>query len=264
MPSESLVESGIDRDWLLGEASRDPIAHAWAVWDLDHGGGRVRFTTLREHGRPRAYLLVWYGLPSAPVVHWVGVPEDPRLLLRSLPERPLIAIVPAPVADAVAAARPPVVSYPLLVLALDPTAPEPARPPPEVRRLRRDDAPALERLAKSNPELLTAAYLAIDPGVEQIWGVMDERGSLRAVARVQLALPKVWMIGGIYTAPDFRGRGLGTAVTSAATLAALAAGATPALVVREDNASARHIYASLGYRLVDHRVWIDAGVDRRP
>src|ERR1700674_4517704 len=95
-PVGSLVE-GIDREWLEAAARSDPIAHAWAVYDLDYSSERVRFVSLRQEGTPPAYPLIWYG-PDVPVVHWVGTPPGWSHLFAALPSRPMVAIVPPSVA----------------------------------------------------------------------------------------------------------------------------------------------------------------------
>ena len=263
MPERVAVTPGIDRGWLEEAAAADPIAHAWALWDLDHAPDRVRFLTLSVEGTPSAYLLLWFGLPHAPVVHWVGSTRHPRPLLDEMPARPMIAIVPVEAAPAVEAIRGPAVGYPLLVMALPREAPTPASGPVEARRLTRADRPALVEIAQQFPALLTASYATVDPGIEPTFGLFAH-GRLAGVARVQVSLPTVWIIGGIFTVPEHRGRGFGRALTVAATSAARAEGALPALAVRESNASAVHLYGALGYRTVDRRVWVDAGVERQP
>ena len=251
---ETLVE-GIDREWLEGEARRDPVAHAWALWDLDHEPGRFRFVSLIRQGRTVGYLLVWYA-GEAPRVHWVsGDPADGMLAL-GLPRPPVVAIVPERVAPAVRERLHPTHSYPLDILVCAGRTLTP--PDPRVRRLRSSDMAVLTELVLRNPGAETAGYATLDLERAPVWGAF-EADRLVAIARIAVQLPAVWIVTGVFTDPSFRGRGLGREVTAAATEDALAAGARAALYVRADNAAAQTIYREIGFEQVDRRVWIDAG-----
>jgi predicted GNAT family acetyltransferase len=85
---------------------------------------------------------------------------------------------------------------------------------------------------------------------------------LLAVGSTMVRLPEIWVLVGIETAPDERGRGYGTAVTSFLTGAGLAEVERVSLTVRKDNAAAIRVYEKLGYQVRDDRVWID--VNRVP
>jgi GNAT superfamily N-acetyltransferase len=75
-------------------------------------------------------------------------------------------------------------------------------------------------------------------------------GRPATTAAVCISLPEVWIITDVYTRPEHRGRGLATYLIAYITLQALAAGATPALSVVEDNAAAIKTYRKVGYRAV--------------
>jgi predicted GNAT family acetyltransferase len=135
---------------------------------------------------------------------------------------------------------------------------------PFVRALGPDDAEAARALARAHHETVTDAYASLDFAAETAWGAFDDRGRLLGVARASVRLPDVWFVGGVFTVPEARGRGVGRALTLAATRAAHDAGALAALLVRSDNRAAERLYAGLGYRPRGRRVWIDAGADRRP
>lgn len=253
-PAESLVE-GIDRQWLDGQADRDPISHAWALWDLDHEPGRFRIVSLVRGSRPVGYLLIWYA-GGPPRVHWVGRDPTDGMLALGLPLPPVVAIVPERVASAVRDRLRSSRSYGLDVMVCSGrtvTAPD-----PRVRRLRSSDAAALAEFVTRNPGAETASYASLDLERAPVWAAF-EADHLVAVARIAVQLPAVWVITGVFTDPAFRGRGLGREVTAASTAAALAAGARAALYVRTDNARAMTVYREVGYATVDRRVWIDGG-----
>ena len=251
------VEPGIDGAWLDRLSASDPVRHAWAVWDRRTFPEKVDFRTLYEDGVPTAYLLIWRGSPKVTVVHWIGEARDPVPLLDALPPRPLIVVGPEPLAEAFAQRRGPARVGRIHWLAHDLATPVSAVPSRRARRLGSEDRGDLAEIARRHPDPLTAPYATADPAREMIFGAFDW-GRLGAVARAQVTLPSVWVIGGIFTVPNLRGRHLGTDVTRTAVRAALDAGARPTLFVREENAPARRIYEQLGFRLFDRRVWVDA------
>jgi len=81
-------------------------------------------------------------------------------------------------------------------------------------------------------------------------------GRLASVARTYVRTPRVWVVGGVFTHPDFRGRGFAKAVTAAVTREALLSGAYALLHVREDNYPAIRAYRRVGYELIGRRVWV--------
>lgn len=257
----------MDSHWLEEAARRDPIRHAYARWDLQQAPDQVEFRVCRDATGPVAYLLIWNGTPGQPVVHWVGDPNA-TALLRALPPRPLIAVLPVSLVDAVRNARGPVTVHPILLMVHDRPA---ARARPTVggiRRLTERDAAALQRFIAEEPSWLVRGYASLRPSIgpprdEPAWAAFEgER--IVGLARAQVRLPEVWVLGGIFVTEPRRNRGIGRALTAAATTTAEAQGARAALYVREDNVAARAVYEELGYRVLDRRAWVDAGAERAP
>ncbi len=257
------VVAGVDAVWLKRAAEADPVTHAYAVWDLEHEGDRVRFLSYREGPATRAYLVVWRGSPSLPMVHWVGSDQPaPLALLDAMPPRPLLAVVPPRLAREVAVRRGPIDEYPIEIRVRPRHAPV-----PEVsegaRRLTRSDLPELGRFVQETPSPLLEPYRTIDPERIPVFGVF-QREELVAVAKASVSLPAIWILSGIVVAPAHRGLGLGRAVTGVAVRAAAAAGALVALYVRSDNVPALRTYERLGFQTRERRIWIDAGGNREP
>lgn len=241
----------------------DPVVHAFAVWDLLHAPDRVRFVSFRKGDATTGYLLIWQGNTSYPVVHWVDAPRASDELAEALPERPLVAVVPPHARAAVEAHRGPVRSYPVELLIHPRSTPVSTEPSRTSRRLTPADANRLRDFVRTPNDLLLSTYPAMDLATTHVVGSF-EGGDLVAVGRAAVELPAVWILSGIYTHPDHRGRGHGTAVTAALTGAAHAEGAAGALYVRTDNAPARRAYATVGYRFHSERYWLDAGAHAEP
>jgi len=79
-----------------------------------------------------------------------------------------------------------------------------------------------------------------------------------------IQLPQIWMIGGVYTAPDHRNKGYASLATSAITKEALRKAERAALFVRSDNLPAISAYEKIGYRKIGEKLWIDVGTGMKP
>ena len=256
MPPPPEVSSGIDRAWLFESLARDPVAHAYAAWDIDHEMDRVRFLCLRRSGSTRAYLLIWLGDPSRPFVHWVGSPEDALLLAEHLPPPPATVLAPESLVEAAAARLGPVTVTSLLRLTARPTGPVAASEDPRVRWITGSDVPRLRAWAEGHPDPMVRGYARFDPARHVVWGAFHGERIVGA-AFASVRLPEIWTFNGIYVEPFARGEKLGTVLTAYALEASRRAGALAHLNVREDNAPARRVYDRLGFRLHDRVVLIE-------
>ena len=96
-----------------------------------------------------------------------------------------------------------------------------------------------------------------------VYGVFKE-GVLVSYAGSFIQLPQVWMIGGVYTDPNYRNKGYALLATSAVTEEALRQAEAAALFVRSDNYPAIRVYEKIGYRKIGEKLWIDMGTGLRP
>lgn len=90
-----------------------------------------------------------------------------------------------------------------------------------------------------------------DPGTgrTQLWlGLRNARGELAAAGAMQLWESGAPHLAGIVTHADYRGQGLGRAVTAGLTRHAVAEYGVCTLGMYSDNAPARAVYTGLGYR----------------
>ncbi len=91
-----------------------------------------------------------------------------------------------------------------------------------------------------------------------IFGVFDE-GKLVSVASLAVWLPKTAVILGVETKTEYRRKGFGRIVVSAAVREALRRSESCSLFVRSDNQEAISLYQKLGFKKVGEELWIDIG-----
>jgi predicted GNAT family acetyltransferase len=96
-----------------------------------------------------------------------------------------------------------------------------------------------------------------------LYGVF-EKGELVSYAGSFVKLPELWMIGGVYTAPERRNMGYALLATSAVTQEALKNADAAALFVRSDNYPALKVYEKIGYQKIGERIWVDVGTGMMP
>jgi RimJ/RimL family protein N-acetyltransferase len=115
---------------------------------------------------------------------------------------------------------------------------------PEVRRLTMADADELNRLYEDEGTRRLGSQI-----VEGVYFGAFHRSRLVGAGGTHIYSRRegVGVIGNVYTHPDFRGHGLGTAVTAAVIANLL--DACPLIVLNVDpaNRTARHIYEQLGF-----------------
>jgi GNAT superfamily N-acetyltransferase len=109
-----------------------------------------------------------------------------------------------------------------------------------------NEADAVERHAER------AADRSLDAGGCFLW--QDSSGAPVSLAARRPVQGGSARIGPVYTPPEHRGHGYGSAVTAAATRSILAEGAIPLLFTDLANPTSNKIYRALGYRPVEERV----------
>lgn len=116
---------------------------------------------------------------------------------------------------------------------------------PAVRRLTEADAFELNRLYNEESSRYTGRQI-----VEGVYFGAYHRGWLIAAAGTHIYSKRegVAVIGNVFTHQDFRGRGLGTAVTAAVAAHLLQSCDLIVLNVDPANRTARHVYEQLGFR----------------
>lgn len=108
-----------------------------------------------------------------------------------------------------------------------------------------------EEAGTGTADILAASRRAIDDGC-RLWLDPDDRPVSLAARRPVVAGSA--RIGPVYTPPEQRGHGYGSAVTAAATRDVLAEDAVPVLFTDLGNPVSNAIYPRLGYRPVEDRL----------
>lgn len=96
---------------------------------------------------------------------------------------------------------------------------------------------------------------ALERGRPWLW--LNPSGTPVAMAASRNPSCGVARIGPVYTPPDLRGRGYGSAVTAAASADIQALNAVPVLYTDLANPTSNKIYQRLGYRPVEDRLHVD-------
>jgi ribosomal protein S18 acetylase RimI-like enzyme len=122
----------------------------------------------------------------------------------------------------------------------------------QVRRLSAADIPAIEALYRAASESGSAFLDPTTMSHGMFFGAFDD-GVLVAVAGTHAWSSRflIGAIGGVFTHPDWRCRGLATATTAAVTQTLMTAGVQDVVLkVRADNEPALRAYARLGFTVV--------------
>jgi GNAT superfamily N-acetyltransferase len=115
---------------------------------------------------------------------------------------------------------------------------------------------ALEAFGMVPPGFGTVAHVARAAQSLRPWIWSDESGAPRSMAVGRPPTYGVARLGPVYTPPEHRGSGFGSAVTAAATADVLAAGGVPVLYTDLANPTSNRIYRRLGYRAVEDRLHV--------
>ncbi len=135
---------------------------------------------------------------------------------------------------------------------------QPITPPADVtvRRGVMDDLPALTKFYATACDMARPPAAIVRPLQDTRLWLAEQNGSVLATALTNAEIQQMAMIGGVFTAPFARGRGLSQAVCSALCAELFAEGKQPALYWA--NPAAGAVYRKLGFRPIGHwrSVWL--------
>lgn len=253
-----------DRRNILEFLSADYVKHVFACYDLQYDPEHSAMQIVLDDGEIKGYLLVYSALnpPSAVLECEESVASQ---LVEYAPEDHFIMHTPPNIVPKVTAKYPYAKTYLedwMLIKRGKPEVPESDL----VRRLdSRRDAAQLAKLMASRKERPENSEEECADMIRKmpIYGVFID-GKIVSYAGSFIQLPQIWMIGGVYTHPDFRGKGYATLATLAVTKEALSKASVAALFARSDNAPALRAYYNIGYRKIGNKMWVDIGTGLMP
>lgn len=235
-----------------------PVENAWAIQDLSRFADSSKFYFVEAEGE-LTYLLV-SGHPStqrgAPTVILGGNPEIiAPLLTRHLPDGPwVMRETPSALAPIVQKVAPQAIVHRMRRMQLTGDAFKPGAGRFSTRKLGESDAMSLAAFFGDTTGGAHGYRHWLRGGF--VFGAFDG-DVLGAIATAIVRSADAWVLVGIETRNDLRGKGLGTAVTAAITATALEHTKTVSLTVAAENSAAVAVYRKLGFSDCEDRVWID-------
>lgn len=239
---------------ILSLLARDPSWTAYALADLDDPYRQHAHFRGAMQGETLAALLLIYMPPGLVALLPFGSTEGVTAILRESADLPEAAFVLC-LADHLPAVEQhyttAMVEMLRMVLRASDFRPATA-PAAPIERLTVDDIPRISTLFTTPSEGGFFDRSLVETGY--YFGAVIG-GKLVAMGGIHTVSPRFacGTIGNVYTHPDYRGRGLATAVTSAVVEALMSAGCNLiALNVRADNAPAIAAYRRLGFETYLH------------
>jgi GNAT superfamily N-acetyltransferase len=241
---------------ILGVLERDRAWAAYALCDLDLPYSRyARFVGARRSGKTCSVVLVYDAGDFATIVP-VGDADGVDSIMRRISDLPPRISLSVRLRDLPAIEHRYRVTQPWIMLRMAVRSSD-IRPVTEaalpVRRLGPGDLSAIEALYATLKDGVFSP-LMLDHG---IYIGAEDRDTLVAIAGTHVVSVRFGMaaIGGVFTAPAYRGRGLATVLTGMVAQAVRDIGVRDLVLnVRETNAAAITAYTRLGFTVVE-RFW---------
>ena len=242
----------------------DVIRHVFAFYDIQHEPDYTTMYAAFENGSLRGYVLTYTALEFPSVILECDS-DAAEELIEYVPENRFVMHVPLNLLPIVKRKFPRAKCYVedwMLIKRDDATF----FGSKLLRRLcTKDDASKLAILLSNRKDRTTGTVKKYFEMISKqlIYGVFAN-GEMVSYAGSFIQLPEVWMIGGVYTYPDYRSKGYATLATSTVTEEALKNAEAAALFVRPDNYSAIRVYEKIGYEKIGGKLWVDAGTGMKP
>ncbi len=253
-----------NKQHVIDSLKSDVIRHVFALYDIQHEPENTTMYVAFENGNLRGYILIYTALefPSVILECDSNVAEK---LIEYAPKNQFIIHVSHNLLPIVKGRFPAAKSYVEDWMLINKGEANVSRSE-LVRRLRvEEDAAKLAMLLSTREDRSRGTVKMYLDWINKmpVYGVFLS-GELVSYAGSFLQLPRVWMIGGVYTHPDYRNKGYATLATSAVTEEALNHAESAALFVRSDNYQAIRVYEKIGYKKIGEKLWMDVGTGRKP
>ena len=232
----------------------DPTTHVYLMYDLIYELDKTS-VLLNVEDRVSGYVLIWRGMRSAGVHVW----GEAHSLIKHIPRDVNMVIhvysndLFEPILNHLKGYGN-VSIWNYLDMIVDEASFKPYMPDRAVR-LNSSKISDFIELKKVQGRMLTFEDALKSLENWRYYGVYAD-DVLASIACTYVRMPEIWMIGDVYTKPEFRGRGFAKIATSAITRDAINSGAKAMLHVREDNLPAIKVYENLGYKKIRSKKWI--------
>lgn len=233
--------------------TNNPLEHVYLLYDIIYEPDNTSIYFALDKGI-EGYLLIWRGQ----YVYGIHIWGEAKELITYIPHkyRAIIQVYNRkllnPIIKYFNAKNVEVKEY--LDMVVDEYSFKPYMPE-KARRLREEDLEAFLKLKEIQGRKLDVETCRRIISRWRYYGVFTN-GELVSIACAYIRMPRVWIIGDVFTHPNYRGRGYAKIVTSAITRDAIISGAKALLHVERNNMPAIKVYKILGYKVVNTKPWI--------
>lgn len=255
-----------DRLLVIADLKINPGRNAWAIQDLERWPDKTTLYYRTDSiGIGNLTYLLLTGHPGAQQTKTIVLNGNSDLV------EPLLEFLPAGkwILRETSAAMAPVIKSILPAahffledrMQVERVSFKPAKKTIPIRMLVESDAIALAEFQGAPPQA-APKFIQWIRGAKLLgaW----EGPVLTAIASTFVTTAEVCELIGIETRNGFRGKGIGTQVTSALTEIALESAPIVTLTVLSDNEPALKMYRKLGYKKCEDRIWVDNGTGSIP
>lgn len=253
-----------NRQSFVEAISHDVVRHVFAYYDLEHEAEHTTVHAAYEGNTLKGYMLIYTALDDPSVILEADTETARTLLNLTLPDR-FIMHSPTELRPVIKAKLPKAKHY-VEAWMLAHKAKATFHNSDLVRKLvTEEDAIKLAELLSTRRDRKPSSLARYKEWVTRLptYGVFKDN-QLVSYASSFIQTPHVWMIGGVFTHPEYRNRGYATQATSAVTEQALNSAKSAALFVRADNAPAIRAYEKIGYKKIGEKIWTDQGTGLKP
>lgn len=256
------VDENNKRD-IIEQLKSDLLFNAYNIYDLLYEPNKTVVYVGYEGNSFKGYLLLYSGFDF--LIAWLyGDSQTASSLMDLLPQKEMVLHCPTSLLNIVKQRFPDALYYLIDLMAVSKGEEQLISPNPAIR-LSAEHSSQLTKLYSSGEARFTMSEERYKERLEKRpYYCVFYKDELVSVAFVRDVLPEVWVVGGVFTHPQYRGRGFATLTTSAVTEEALKHTNTVILFVGSDNIPAVRLYQKLGYKTVNQLYWVDIGTGRRP
>lgn len=241
---------------VLAYLEQNVVRNALDIWNLGREDDRYQLHVCRMGGRVKAHLSI-YRTPEANYVSLGGAEVAAEALLQLIPRKAALTVAPE-LRGLVTTSVGYDTIYPNDIMVIRRGEERAEKLQLAVRLAREHEIEYSSFGSSFNAPQAPPDWIRERLDNDIVFGAFSE-GKLASVASVAAWLPQVAVILGVETKKEFRRRGLGLSVVSAAVQEALKRSESCSLFVRSDNLEAIRLYARLGFQKFGEELWVDIG-----